>query len=1153
MPRMAEEVHNGIERCAHCGSDVSLLANPSRVVLIDMWDARAVRSFALGDDSGDRCPACGGVLRSRPTFLVWDSHDPFSGVDILLGSYANGYDLDVLVASALKSQPPAIRACASYDQLRRTFVTRTRDVLEVLNGFFWADPKDRIDWMLANWNKIDARSLIVIPLVLTGRLPGAGVIIVTSDSNLEDDEARDYVKGELTKLGSYLLLTLASQVLTDARLTLGGELLRVVAPAVYESDVQRVITQAVTETTRSMDPVQRYVHFAVHAVMCMFAEAEDPLADAWAEHYLAFEIYHASNPGLDRFSLPPAMAGATLRYESVWDCLARRINDRETQWQVIEEVLASAGQGDVLNQFVAFVQSSGRLDHADPVAMANVLRKYPLEDSHDGYVWVTLGYFQQLMHDGSSDQAEQLLDLILGDERLDDATRWSVIARFGQACKEANLPGSFLARVGDTPSEAEAALDNGFVRLSLGVERSNALRLEGRYRDALDALEAVNGLQEGTDNQRFQRNKAMLLRDCGEPDRSIEILEAMLPTAIGSSRLDVLESLIVSHQYLGHRAAVERYLDEATKLATGPMADRAARLIAGQLNVEVARGSSESLRAIEVFDPGDSIDALLAISGAWAIIIRRDLEYDPESLNKVTRKLAAYIGAEAGSKSSQMLACRSLAIIWEELRLDDAASVWEREVSLRQMSDSPDPLPLVALARHLLIAGDEYAAERLLLEVPEAMARVYGGIAHAGLAIDATGLLKEYLESLASCVVEVDAAAGTRRLVAELQRDGAGRGQMVNQSIGDQRERVALAGGLGDGALRVLAPHSGRVHVIEWFTVDEGYFGQRTTIDAHGTASLIELVAPKFNLWSIGERIRGRLDGWHARRHGDPFDDSTWLALEDWFKQSLTDAETGDHVVVIDSPEHAGIPWHAVRGCPWTTSYAPGWSSLLTLRSVRPAELSSVGIVVVPAEEDTDEVVQALRDASEAIAALASNAGRSVATCIGVEANSVTVAALLERVDIAVILCHGYAAPDEQEVALMLAYGNALPTTHAVAAGSAARRPHRWSWRNAVSLEGAPALIISAACSSGTSHLAGLGERLGLYGSLRMRGTQSIVAPLWDVTADDAADFVSACLRAYLGEEQPLGHAMSAASTTLLEAGVPTWRRNCFALEGDWR
>lgn len=1153
---MTEDVFHQIERCPHCETDVGVLANSSRVVLVDMWDARAVRAFALGDDAGDRCPACGGTLGSHPTFLVWDSHDPSSGRDILLGTRAHMHDVELLVTpSVLQSEPSDIRAWESYDQLRRTFVTRTRDGIQLLNGFFSADPGDRVDWVSSNWGKIDARSLIVIPLVLTGRLPGASVMMMSPESNvaIDVDEAQNYVKSELTQLESYLLMTLAAQVPTDARLSLTGELLRVLAPAVYEPHVQRVVTRAITETARSMDPTQRYVHFAIHAVMCLYGELDDPLADTWAEDYLAFEIYHASDSRLDRFSLPRELAGATLRYESVWDCLARRFGDRETQWQVIEEVLTSAGKGDVLNQFLAAVRSSGRLGNADPTDMSAVLQDYPYEESHDQYVWVALGFFQQLMQDGSPDRAGQLLDLILEDERLDDATRWMVIARFGQACKEANLPGMFLARVGDMPSEAEAALDDDVVRLSLGVERSNALRLEGRYQNALHALEAVDGLQGGTDIQGFLRNRAILLRECGEPDRSIEILEAMLPTAIGGSRLDVLESLIVSHQQLGHRAAVERYIDEAARLATGPKAGRAAHLIANQLSVGMARGSIDALRAIQLFDPGDSIDALLGISGAWANVVRGDLEYDPEPLRNIMSKLADFIGADSGSKSSQMFACRALAIIREGLQQEDAALVWEREVSLRRMSESPDPLPLVALARHVLIGGDGDAAESLLVEVPEAMARVYGRIAHAGLAIDATQMLKEFLESLAGCVVEVHAEAGIRRLVAELQRDGAGRAQMVSQSMGDQRVQVALAGGLGDDVLRVLAPQSGRVHVIEWFTVEDGYFGQRTTIGADGTVNLIELAAPHFALWPIAERMRARLDGWHARRDGDPFDDSTWRALEDWLKQSLSDAETGDHVVVIDSPEHAGIPWHAVRGCPWTTSYAPGWSSLLTLRSVRQSSLSSVGIIVVPAEEDTDEVVKSLTDAGEAIAELALNAGRSAVSCIGLEATSMTFQAQLQQVDIVVILCHGYAAPDEQEVALMLADGNALPTSHAVAAGSAARRSHRWSWRNAISLKSAPTLVISAACSSGTSHLAGLGERLGLYGSLRMRGTQSIVAPLWDVAPDDAAAFVSACLRAYLDDEQPLAQAMSAASTTLLKAGVPTWRRNCFALEGDWR
>jgi hypothetical protein len=708
--------------------------------------------------------------------------------------------------------------------------------------------------------------------------------------------------------------------------------------------------------------------------------------------------------------------------------------------------------------------------------------------------------------------------------------------------------------VGAEASEIERGLDR-FVRLSVGVERSNALRLQGRFRDAIRALDGLDVLADPGERGRLMRNKAILLRDVGEPDRSIEILEAMLPGTVGADRLDLIESLVVSHSQLGHRAAVAAYLEEALSLAAGPLRSRGIQFIANSIGTEANNGDvAGAVEKLERLEWGGDVLGLMSIAGAWVNVLRRDPGVESEALRTVTNQLADYVSDDSrGPVMYRMTACRALAVLREALDDPEAVLAWEAELTLRRAADSPDPLPLVALARYRLDSGDELAAESLLLEVPHAMAHVYGGVAHAGIAIDATVLLRELLESLAEVAMAVEAGPALRRVVAELQRDGAGRAQLVRLAADDQREQAALTRGLGDESLRQLAPESHRLHVVDWFSGNDRYYGQRTIIDATGQVDLVPLHAPDFDLWPVAERIRGRLDGWHPRRKGDPFGLPEWVALESWFRDALRDVEAGDHVVVIDHPEHAGIPWHAIRECGWTTSFAPGWSSLLTLRRGHPSGLSSIGVVVVPADEDSASVVDALDGARDAIRRLGRRTGRTVLSCEGANADGPAVEKLLNSVDVAVLLCHGFAAPGEQEVALMLSSAGALPTTHAVAAGSVARRAHRWSWREAARLTRAPGLVISAACSSGTSHLAGLGERLGLYGSLRLRGTEAVLAPQWDVVAADARDFVTACLEAHLERELPLADAARAASRTLERNGVPEWRRSSFSLEGDWR
>jgi hypothetical protein len=62
---------------------------------------------------------------------------------------------------------------------------------------------------------------------------------------------------------------------------------------------------------------------------------------------------------------------------------------------------------------------------------------------------------------------------------------------------------------------------------------------------------------------------------------------------------------------------------------------------------------------------------------------------------------------------------------------------------------------------------------------------------------------------------------------------------------------------------------------------------------------------------------------------------------------------------------------------------------------------------------------------------------------------------------------------------------------------------HRFGGRDAANVPRTPQVVFSAACSSGLSHIAGVGERLGLMAGPRGGGTRALVAPRWDIVAED--------------------------------------------------
>jgi hypothetical protein len=124
---------------------------------------------------------------------------------------------------------------------------------------------------------------------------------------------------------------------------------------------------------------------------------------------------------------------------------------------------------------------------------------------------------------------------------------------------------------------------------------------------------------------------------------------------------------------------------------------------------------------------------------------------------------------------------------------------------------------------------------------------------------------------------------------------------------------------------------------------------------------------------------------------------------------------------------------------------------------------------------------------------------------------------------------------------------------NSVAAASEIGRGHRFGWRDCADLDHAPSVLLSAACSSGYSHIAGLGERLGLFRSFRMAGTTAMVAPRWDAVATSIIPILDTVLESHVAGRQALGKTLWQACRSAEAGGDARWLAWTLALEGDWR
>lgn len=359
---------------------------------------------------------------------------------------------------------------------------------------------------------------------------------------------------------------------------------------------------------------------------------------------------------------------------------------------------------------------------------------------------------------------------------------------------------------------------------------------------------------------------------------------------------------------------------------------------------------------------------------------------------------------------------------------------------------------------------------------------------------------------------------------------------------------------LADEAIRRLAPDRGTLAVVEWIATHgvKGCFV--TTVTDAGGISSHWLAAPPVDVYSVAKRMSNRLKNWYLGRPGDPFDLPAWQELERWLVDQLTEhLHIGDHVVFLEHKDFAGLPWHVAASTRWTSSYATGWSVLLSLGEPErlPDKQLTIGVVMVPRFGESSEVSEALEASSQHAEDLAASEQLPFVSATNHSSDSDHFREVLEHAHVAKVLCHGF-VDAEGEVALMLAHGGSLPLADSVAAGSEVGRRYRMSWRTLQSFSAAPTTVFSAACSSGIARSAGLGERLGLFNALRQSGTRSMVAPWWDIVASSVLPVLDDAFERHVRSGKPLARALHEACTAA-ENDRPRWLAWALALEGGWR
>jgi hypothetical protein len=311
---------------------------------------------------------------------------------------------------------------------------------------------------------------------------------------------------------------------------------------------------------------------------------------------------------------------------------------------------------------------------------------------------------------------------------------------------------------------------------------------------------------------------------------------------------------------------------------------------------------------------------------------------------------------------------------------------------------------------------------------------------------------------------------------------------------------------------------------------------------------------PELDFAGEAARIGARLGNWHAGRAGQPFETLGWGAICRELR-GLAEAYLpgGGHVVIIDHPNLAGIPFHIALAPEWTVSYGADWSAITTAVENRAAAPPSprLGVLHAPRSNETPAVRAALQASADRLQALAEASDLELVRADPGGADAAGLYRLLAATDLLKLLCHGQISKDDHQVVLLLDHDGRSPPGFSFGATLSTSRGHRFGRDELGGLAKSPSIIFLGACSAGAVTVAGLDERTSFASTLAKTGTKAVVAPRWNIDAELALPVLDDALSRFI-DGATLIEAVSSAAYAAVERGVPPWQAHAFVIEGAW-
>jgi len=1056
----------------------------------------------------------------------------------------------------LEALPNRNEAFATLDRLRVAYSKRIALMVDRINSMTqrMAEPEGLKEFCAQGWRVFTSNHFAAAALALSTPLPGVTVGFPNGAGAAVDD---------IATFQMLVWLCLCSSWLGDleAGRTLESDLGTYVEPGVILDDA---VNKFLSETEKDSEARPIAYHFCVEAVrasLCAWSGKPNPRLREWADLFVEQEIERRclgekSPPLLNAMEISGERARATIPYEELFDACVRQMGKDfrlRTQLGEIGEKMGYRDLGDELLSATRF-QPKGEVFSVEGI-LTEIRASW--KGGPPQALLILSNKLVELLGDNpSSDSlvgvAEGLKE-ILGD---DPETRGRVEKWLCSQLYRNDLTNAMLERIGDKaqPWEQELTLE---VRTGLWTERSNALRMCGRVPEALAVAEAVIADIEAanvTTPPELRRNLGILYREAGWYEEALDIFLKLLPD--DPRNLALLNSLVATYGLLGLNKEVTFYLEAMVKLATGPHANKRPAIISNLAAAKAFNGQRREALALlrEVnLDTTDDLGTLLSYASGWGTVLITDRQVEEEDRRNLENLIAILkhqsdTTVKNGNVNLNLSINRLLAFLLDLTKYEQSNPYWGLvDASAREFEGAPDPMAILAMARNAWADGLYEEGRNYLLELPSAVTKRHGQGHDTSLRIQSLSNLRLVSDIVAEYVIRSGSLEDVR-LVAELTRDMLGRIAAASTS-----QKTPVTGFVAPSAANV-GRLGGPTAVFEWVKGDDSLRGLATFIAADGTVNESYQTLPEIDLELLAERITQRLSLWSANRVGSPLDLEGWLSFENWLVGELEGRlPDGGRLVIIEHEAVAGLQWHVAAAPRWRVSYAPSWSALLSAREeTATVRNGPIGLALVPKYRESPQNLESLESSVSRTLELTAQLGLQLRSALRETCDRVALMSVLEETTVAKVLCHGFVDPDRDIVALMVAHDGELPLGNSVAANTPSGRLHRFDWRDCQQLKSAPAVLFSAACSSGQSHHAGFGEKLGFFSTLRRAGTKSVVAPRWDIEPAIVLPILDNIMERYLRTDAELGEALHAACSEAGEA-LPRWQAWALALEGDWK